>query len=82
MVAETGQTEEGDILNRRAKHNIFRWREDPAPDKLSRGGRQGEAAVVTGRRRVLACWEQGADRQVKRTGKKTAATLPTTGSLA
>lgn len=49
-MAETGQTEEGDILNRRAKHNVSRWREDPAPDKLSGGWRRGEAAVETSRR--------------------------------
>lgn len=81
-VAETGQTEEGDILNRRAKHNVSRWREDPAPDKLSRGGRRGEAAVVTGRRESFSMLGTRGRQTSEENGKKVEATLPTTGSLA
>lgn len=47
IVAETGQIDERDNLNKRVKQNTSKWRDDPDPDRLSHGGRRREAADRT-----------------------------------
>ena len=49
-----------EILNRRVEQNISRQRKDPAPDRLSPGRRQWEAAAGS----------QERVRQVKKQGKE------------